>query len=197
MRSTRDTPPHRFREARNDLVAFNNAYLEYLGCRFPADSRHVSTQEVYRARQAAQDLIPRATLALQLASIDLAIYPPRAFGGVVLNGLPNAAFAHESNAGYIGSGTMTYQHVLDAVRTAIGYLEVNEAEVIRHRRNPLYWGDRLLRTFLGIPAYLVSLVVGVPLERLQRPPWGLAFGVIGLAANAATIYGVGLAATWW
>jgi hypothetical protein len=46
-------------------------------------------------------------------------------------------------------------------------LGLAEEKAKRTRRNPLFWIDRTLRTVFALPAYLVSLVVGVPVAKVQ------------------------------
>jgi hypothetical protein len=45
------------------------------------------------------------------------------------------------------------------VRLGVQYLEDRELKERKRRRNPLSWIDRVLRMTLGIPAYIVSLLV--------------------------------------
>jgi hypothetical protein len=53
--------------------------------------------------------------------------------------------------------------------------------------NPLYWGDRLVRVLLGIPAYLVSVLLGTSFERVDRSAWGLPLRLVALVGEVITI----------
>jgi hypothetical protein len=71
-----------------------------------------------------------------------------------------------------------------------------EEKAKRERRNPLFWIDRTLRTVFALPAYLVSLVVGVPVARVQayRLAWLLPLLTLIVAIPGA--FEAGRALTW-
>lgn len=126
--------------------------------------------------------------------------PPAMEGGPVYRGLDNLAFLHEV-PGFrpigLSEGPAVYEGVLDNLNTAIARLEHAEREVKRRRRNPFYWVDRGLRAVLGIPAYLVSLVIGVPKVRIERSWAGFPLRVLGVAADLLAVYGGGHLLGWW
>ena len=111
----------------------------------------------------------------------------------IRSGLRNLAFEHESGFGQ----PSTPKFVIDCVLQGKGKLE-HLIEIERRKmRNPLYWIDRSLRALLGIPAYLISLIVGVPRYRLERGPWGPLLRVVAVAADVAGVWGVGRVLGWW
>jgi len=99
-------------------------------------------------------LYPFCTLWVPINRLDLS---DRVFGThTVLSGLINTAFIHEGPHGYAGSGLFgsggqSYQAVIDLLDASIASLDRIEVEIRKSRRNPLYWGDRVLRALLGIP----------------------------------------------
>jgi hypothetical protein len=143
--------PRNLYENEEALVAFNNAYLAYLEATL--GNSPASGDEYFRLRSEVNRAIPRAQAALNAAGVTPRLYPPTLTGGVVLSGLANVAFAHEA-PGYRMMEPSSAQAVLDMVRLAHSQLEEQERWLRRRRRNPLYWGDRLLRAVLGFPAYL-------------------------------------------
>jgi hypothetical protein len=184
----------RVREHRAALASFNNAYVAYLEASHP-NSPRAPQQELSRLRGAAARLIPAAQAALNAANVDLTIYPPPAFGGPILRGLPNTAFAHEGRAG--GAYGEVPPKVVEMLRVADGYLAEREKAIERRRRNPLFWGDLVLRTVLGFPAYLLSPILGVPFDRIDQSPWGTALRLVELGLAGLGTYFGGQAAGWW
>ena len=101
-------------------------------------------------------------------------------GGTVFRGLLNTIFVHETPFG--GVSTMfewptSHQGIIDLVDTCLSRLDELDTEVHRRRRNPLYWGDRILRALLGFPAYLLGLIFGVPVSRIEESVFGAALRV--------------------
>jgi hypothetical protein len=76
-------------------------------------------------------------------------------------------------------------------------LERRERDIAHRRRNPLYWGDRLLSLLLGFPSYLVGKIIGVPASRIDATPWGTILRVAELAAAGLGVYLGGRNAGWW
>jgi hypothetical protein len=86
--------------------------------------------------------------------------------------------------------------VLDAVDTADTFLAEWRERARRKRRNPLWWIDKILRSVLGLPAYIIGLVLGfdpkaLPASR-QRGLW-----LLSIAADVGTLWGVGHVLKWW
>lgn len=139
-------------------------------------------------------------MAMALVGTDVG-WDLRHSGGPLLQGLNVVAFIHESPHGFSESvvmpGLPPYQVVLDVVDQTAAYLDDAEAEARRRRRNPLYWADRVLRALLGLPAYLVSLVFRVPLERVEQSPVALPLRLLGLVLEIVGIVVAGRAAGWW
>jgi hypothetical protein len=132
--------------------------------------------------------------ALGVAGVNLVFAPPPLVGGPVMRGLPNTVFLHE-RPGYRWAGSTggqpTFAAVIDMVRLATQYLEERERAERRRRRNPLYWIDRVLRMTLGIPAYLVSLLAGVPRGRVETSAFGPILRLIGVLGDLAGLYALG------
>jgi len=89
------------------------------------------------------------------------------------------------------------RRVRDLTGIAIAELEKQIAEVMRRRRNPLYWADRGLRAVLGFPAYLLSLVFGVPVARIEESPWAVLIRVAEVGLAPVGVYFGGRQAGWW
>lgn len=188
-----DIPPRRLRAHREALVAFRDAYNAYIEA-----TERGGTGDAVKVRRQVSAAIRAASNAARLAGTDLAIYPPPAVGGPVLRGLANVAFAHETVHGVIGlHGPPAWQRVLDMTETGIAQLEDRERRVRRRRRNPLYWGDRFLRAVLGFPVYLLSILVGEPVERFAQSPLARAVRIVELPLAIASVYLGGKAVGWW
>jgi hypothetical protein len=184
--------PKVLRERREALIRFNNVYVEYL------DETHrngsADRQKLLRLRAEVIEAMPAAQEGLTTAGVNLTVTPPPLTGGVILRGLPNVAFLHEQ-PGYRLEEPFghkpTYANVLDMLRLGTQYLAETERVERRRRRNPLYWIDRVLRTTLGIPAYLVSLVVGVPRRRVEASAFGPLLRAVGVLADFAGVFAIG------
>ncbi len=188
------TSPNDLRERREALIRFHNVYLEYL------DEIHkngtADRQKAFRLRAEVLAAVPSAQDALTVAGVDLVVSPPPMFGGPVLRGLPNTVFLHEDR-GYRLHESMptgskpTFVAVIDMVRLGAQYLEERERVERRRRRNPLYWIDRSLRMTLGIPAYLVSLLFGVPRQRVEQSAFAPLLRGLAVLADLGGVYALG------
>jgi hypothetical protein len=184
--------PKVLRERREALVKFNNLYVEYL------DEIHkngaADRDKALRLRGEVLEAVPAAQDALTVAGVDFVVTPPPMIGGPILRGLPNLVFLHEEPGYRLEEGfgyKPSFGHVLDMVRLGAQYLEERERTERRQRRNPLYWIDRALRMTLGIPAYVVSLVVGVPRRRVEASVYGLPLRVLGVLGDLAGVFALG------
>jgi len=180
--------PSYYERLQADLVAFRERYVDYLNRTLGAGLSAGPSFDADRSR-----LMKLATLAGQAVSstgIRIALLPAPAFGGVALEGLAQVAFAHEgrwSRSAHFGAGhfRQPYEEVLDTIDKAEAALGLMAAEARRRRRNPLYWGDRVLRAVLGFPAYLVSLVLGFDRRQLS-PRAEQSLWLFSVAADAVT-----------
>jgi hypothetical protein len=177
-RVTRDSP-RTLRGYSSALTAFLDAYRDYL--------------EDAQARARVVKTIPAAHEALNALGLEPAVLPPPALGGYTLRGLFNTAFAHER---YTWAGDMP-QATIDIAEAGRVKAELRLEEARRLRRNPLYWGDRLLRAILGFPVYLVGLILRVPPERLDASAWGTVLRLAGLAVEGALVLVTGRQVGWW
>jgi hypothetical protein len=69
------------------------------------------------------------------------------------------------------------------LRLADAELGQQEQELAGKRRNPLYWGDRIVSAVLRFPAYLVAKIVGVPTDRIDKSVWGTILRLIECYGN--------------
>lgn len=172
---------HRHREA---VIAFHNAYSEYLDAGPRGDPE---------LRAAVQALVPAAERGLSVACMETVLYPPPMFGGPVLRGLTNMIFQHETTGAY----RETPGWILDACRVAGATLEGRMDTLRRQRKNPIWWIDRFLRAVLGIPAYLISLILRTSYVRIDSSAFGVVLRLISAAGAIAGIYFGGNQAGWW
>jgi hypothetical protein len=179
--------PRRLAGQRTALREFDNAYVEYL----EAGPIHPNAGDL---RSRVLQLIPSAQSALNEADVGVVVRTPPALpGNYVYEGLSNTAFLHEQSGVYEG----VPQHVRDVLGLAMAQLERLEQQLARKRRNPLYWGDRVVSAVLRFPAYLVAKIVGVPTARIDRSVWGTLLRLLEILAAALGIYFGGSAAGWW
>jgi hypothetical protein len=186
-----DLSPRHLRELHAGLVSFVIAYGRYLEVTHGVQP---DDDEAGRLRAEMNSLTPTAQEALRTARIELVIHPPPVVGGPSYSGLANVAFLFE-RPGWGGAGIP--RRVLDMGGIGIAQLEKQIAEATRRRRNPLYWTDRGLRAVLGFPAYLLSLVLGVPVARIEESPWAILIRVAEIALAAIGAYFGGREAGWW
>ena len=177
-----DTSPKEVHEWQQALHAFEDAYVAYLNATLDGSADAATALQL---RHAVLRAIPAASDVLGKLRADLAWFPPPAAGGPVMRGLENMVFLHEMPWG--GIGAPPYQLVLDAVVDGDAALELIDGKVRRKRKNPLYWADRGLRALLGLPAYVVSLVFGVPLSRIEESAWGTALRVASFAVEVCVL----------
>ena len=104
-------------------------------------------------------------------------------------------FQHERLGGL--GGHEIPHNVLDWCRLADAQLEHRQTMLRQQRANPLYWVDRLLRALLGIPAYLLSLILPASYARIDRSVFGPALRLISAAGTLFGIYIGGRDVGWW
>lgn len=193
--------PKRLDELRADLDAFRMAYERYIA----AYERGGPVPE--NIRDAVIARIPAAERAEAVSETTLAVTDPPALGAhrQTYYGLSNTSFLHErpgfSRMGFSfdpdGGGPTLYEAVLESVKTGVATLKDMAKQERRRRKNPVYWIDWLLRAVLGIPAYLLGLILGVPAQRIDSSPFGTLLRVIAAAANVVGIYVGGHELGWW
>jgi len=171
---------------RESVIEFHNAYAAYLEAGPSGDAE-------LRGRVIA--LAPRAQAAMRAAGIEPVLYPPPAVGGPVQRGLASIMFQHERLGGL--GGHEIPHNVLDWCRLADAQLEHRQTMLRQQRANPLYWVDRLLRALLGIPAYLLSLILPASYARIDRSVFGPALRLISAAGTLFGIYIGGRDVGWW
>jgi hypothetical protein len=184
--------PNDLRERRDALVRFHNVYMEYLGEIHKNGS--ADPQEAFRLRSEVIAAVPAAQDALTVAGVNLVYSPPPLIGGPVMSGLPNTVFLHEEPGYRLHESTgfkPTFVAVIDMVRLGAQCLEESERIERRRRRNPLYWIDRVLRMTLGIPAYIVSLLAGVPRQRVEESSFGPVLRIMGILGDFAGAFALG------
>jgi hypothetical protein len=180
--------PRDLREHRFALKTFDETYAAYL-----VASQNGETDQRWRLREEVDHLLPAAQTSLNASRVNVVITPPSHIGGIVHQGLPNTVFLHEQDGVYGDVPRL----IFDTVRVADGYLAEQEKALARKRRNPLYWIDRFLRAVLGLPAYLLSLILGVPAARIAESPLGTALRVAEVILTAFLVYFGGQTAGWW
>lgn len=191
----RGPTPTEIRRLREALRDFHNAYVRYLDLTFPPDRGMPA--EAGPLRLELTQRLAEAQRALDLSGVQLTRYPPPAFGGPVLHGLPNLLFIHEHDQVPVFSGQLFFRNVIEAMQVADGYLARREEVERQRRRNPLFWLDWLITGFLGIPAYIVSRIIGVPVWRIEDSPFGLGLRLFGLAIDGLVVYLGGREVKWW
>lgn len=87
--------------------------------------------------------------------------------------------------------------VMETLQVADGYLARKERDETRRRQNPLFWLDWAVTGLLGIPAYIVSRIIGVPVWKIEESPVGFALRVVGLAVDGLIVYFGGHGLGWW
>ncbi|MEJ7792032.1 MAG: hypothetical protein WKF65_08695 [Gaiellaceae bacterium] len=187
----------RLRQNIEALGDFRDAYTKYLNATVLA-GQHPSSEPVLR-REAARTSAGAAR-AMSLAGTNVG-WDLRHSGGPLIKGLASVAFLHETPHGYSDSiftpGLPPYQGVLDIVEQTLNYLEHAEREARRRRWNPLFWIDRALRALLGIPAYLLGLLLGRPANEINASPFGLPLRLLALAVEVVGVAIAGRQVGWW
>jgi hypothetical protein len=182
-----DASPRQIREWRNDLAAFRDTYTAYLNQTLnmnkpvPAALR----REVVRLAQPAQE-------ALHSIGAVFAWDPPPITQTPRIYGVVNTVFLHETpfggfSEGMFGNWPTSYEGILNAVEIGISHLDKLAIDVRRRRRNPLYWGDRVLRALLGFPAYLLGLIFRVPARQIDESALGLALRIAAFVVEVAVL----------
>jgi hypothetical protein len=179
------------REHKNAVSSFQTAYAAYLDA--TRSNTPPSAEEQSRLRAEAVRLMPAAHAALTFAGISPVMYPLS--GGSPVSGLTMLAFAHEDPM-FALTPTLP-QQVVDALDAGASQLEMKERHLRRERRNPLYWGDRILGAVLGFPAYLLSLIFRVPPSKIEESVWGTLLRFVTFVSGVLSIYFGGHAAGWW
>jgi hypothetical protein len=174
------------------LREFRSGYNAYLDATV-RNQVDVDGTEVRRRRDRVSAAVAGASEALDYAETRPAIRMGAYSGGGVISGLMNVVFVHED----MPFRSPSFQTVLDATERAIALVEIRRRDAIRKRLNPFFWIDRLLRAVLGFPAYFVSLIFRVPLDKIERSSLALPLRLGGLAIECLLVYFGGHEAGWW
>ena len=185
--SKAEPSPQELHEYINALSAFHKAYRAFLE----------GGSDDAELRGAVLATIPAAQRALTAANHHMVVADPPMTGGVTTyTGLSTIAFLHE-RPGFRLSEPPLYTAVIDNVVGAQAKLKDMAEQEARRRRTVTYWGDRLVRALLSIPAYIVSRVIGVSVTKVDRSAWGLPLRLLGVAADATAVYFAGRAFKLW
>lgn len=179
---------------RADLAAFRAAYITYINQTLPVINQGGAVSYDGQ-RQAVVHLAAVASRAMVRSGITPIVCPPPVAGGAVLRGLSAVAFAHEDQryrapTYILGPPPKTSPELtVESVDLADANLALLEADARKRYRSPLFWADRVLRAVLGLPAYLLSVLLGFdPADlstRFQRVLW-----LLSVAADLAALYGL-------
>ena len=198
-----DRMPGTYKRLRRDLAAFATAYRAYLTETLPLQGSRGGSANYDQRRSELLKLAVRASHALEAVSLTITVMrPPVAGGGVGLSGLPEVAFAHEDGRWttppvlFGAHYKSTWEGVLDLLDRGDAELEERERSAARRLRNPLVWIDLILRTLLGLPAYLLSLLLGFDRRTLPKASERLLW-LFSVIADGATLYGFGKLIHWW
>jgi hypothetical protein len=178
--------PTELRQMREALHVFAAVYTDYL--QNPSQERK---SRVIRA-------MPDAELALRAGGGGVTLLDPPAMGPMrqQYRGLSATAFIHETGWGGV-HGRPAYELVLEGIESADAVLAAEERRVAERRRHPTYWIDRAVRMALMLPAYLVSVIVGESVGKIDRSAWGFPLRVLALVADLLAVYGGGKLLKLW
>jgi hypothetical protein len=191
----RNPSPTQIRRLRDNLIEFHNLYLRYLELTYPPRGNPPPAASELRAELTQR--VGVAQQALDLSGVQLARLPAPAFGGPILRGLPNLLFIHERDPVPVFRMQPFCQNVIEALQVAVGYLARRERDEAHRRRSPVYWLDWVITGFLGIPAYIVSRIIGVPVWKIEDSPVGFGLRLVGLAIDGLVAYFGGRELGWW
>ena len=133
-----------------------------------------------------------------------AVHRPSLSPGPPAVGLLAVAIAHEDPVFRRGAGPLvseprrqSYELAIDSVEIAAARIKELLDDERRQRRKPTYWIDRGLRSVLGLPAYLISLLVGF--DRYSLPPsQARALWVVSvIIETAVAVVTSGSVFDWW
>jgi hypothetical protein len=181
----------RLEDHRDALEQFRAYYRMHLAAGTDAERANV--------RAAVNERIPPADRALQAIGMDIAVLPPPAAGGgPTMRHLANVAFLHE-RPGFraLPGAAPTSEHVLDVLDQALAEIQEREKDLKRLHQRPLYWPDRIFRALLAFPAYLISVLFGVPQHKIEASSLAPFLRVLAVAADLAALYGLGRLLKLW
>jgi hypothetical protein len=174
------------RTMRAALAAFQSAYVDYL-----RNPDQAAKSKVFRA-------MPDAELAILSGGGGVTFTDPPAMGSMrrMYTGLSQTAFIHETGWGDV-HGRRPYELVLEGLESADAVLASEERRVADRRRHLTYWLDRAVRAALMLPAYLLSVILGESVGKIDRSAWGVPLRLLAIVADAAGVYGAGKAFRLW
>jgi hypothetical protein len=173
---------------RETLGAFTAAYVDYL---------KNPTQET---RSQVLRLIPEADEALMAGGGGFAFTDAPAMGPFRQRyaTLSATAFLHEQHGWERGvHGRPTHDLVIEGLERADSVLTVAQSRAVERRRRPTYWLDRAVRAVLMLPAYILSVIVGESVGKIDRSAWGLPLRVLAIVADALGVYAGGKLLKLW
>ena len=200
----RPRPPSYYEGLLNLLRHFREIYVTYINevvdAVYAGDPIENSPQ-----RSRVLELGTLAEAAIAVAGLTPpAVHRPSISPGPPAIGLLAVAIAHEDPVFRRGAGPLVseprrqpYELAIDTVEVAIARIqELLDAER-RRRRKLTYWIDRGLRSVLGLPAYLISLLLGF--DRYSLPPsQARALWVVSvIIETAAAVVTSGSVFDWW
>ena len=191
--------PQDWQELINRADAFRDAYVDFLNDTIEDCFRGVRPADTPQRRN-VMELAVRAEKAVNAVGVKLAVAPPPVYSGQSPRyGLTQVAFAHEDEM-FRGFSSVDQQGSHDLALDAIGQVRATlidrKEEAERDRRRVLYWPDRVLRSVLGFPAYLLSLVFGFRLTDV-KPQQGRILWLMSVLADVIAMVAAGEWFGWW
>jgi hypothetical protein len=171
----------------NDLDEFERVYNECVSVE--------GTAEYPALRSRAMAAAMLADRAMQKAGTVPFAVPPPAIGGPVMRGLLNMAFLFETPFSVYENEIPNAVRGFVAAARALVERALDDAK--RRRRNPLYWFDRVVSALLGLPAYFLSRLIGVPRSNIEESRYGTVLRIAALVVDAGLVFVTGRAAKLW
>jgi len=196
----RSTSPADWQARIEHVDRFHKAYVAYLNDTLEQSYQGRPPGNTDR-RNEVQTLAIRAQSALR-GSVVVGVRPPPVYRGQSPRiGLAAVAFAHEDEifrpiSEYGPQMQQPYEMAIDAVVQGRAWLVENMEDEEQRRRRFTYWPDRVLRSVLGFPAYLISLVLGFDLGEVSAEK-RKALWLLAIAADIAGLVGLGELLGWW
>lgn len=192
--------PAEWQERIDHIDRFHEAYVDYLNNTLE-QSYQGRPPGPNSQRDEVQALAVRAQSALK-SSVSIRVNPPPVYTGQAPRiGLAAVAFAHEEEifrpiSEYGPQMQQTYEMTLDALVRGRTWLVEKKEDEEKRRQQWSYWPDRFLRSILGFPAYIISLVFGFDLSEISTGK-AKALWLLAIVADIAGVVGLGELLGWW